>query len=210
MKVARYTEACCRVCRREGGKLFLKGDRCFGSKCSFERRQSPPGMHGQRRGKLSSYAQMLREKQKVKRSYGLMEKQFKSLFEKAERQKGVTGGNLLILLERRLDSVVFRLGFASSPAQARQLVNHGHFRVNGRRADVPSILVRPGDVVSLREKSRQSQLFRDALESAGRRGVPVWLELSKETFSGVVKELPTRDQLPPAINEQLIVELYSK
>jgi small subunit ribosomal protein S4 len=167
-------------------------------------------MHGQRRGKPSSYALMLREKQKVKRSYGLQEKQFRALFEKAERMKGVTGGNLLILLERRLDNVTYRLGFAASLNQARQMVCHGHFKVNGRKVDIPSFLVKVGDKVELSEKSRKVKLFGDSLETVARRGLPPWLELNKEGFFGVIKELPTRDVLPPTINEQLIVELYSK
>jgi small subunit ribosomal protein S4 len=208
--VARYTEASCRICRREGAKLFLKGDRCYGGKCSFDRKSAGPGMHGQRRGKPSGYAIMLREKQKVKRSYGLQERQFRSLFEKAERQKGVTGGNLLILLERRLDNVAYRLGFANSLSQARQLVCHGHFTVNGRKVDIPSFLVKAGDVVSLKEKSKSVAVFADSVETVARRGVPLWLELDKANLAGTVKELPTRDILPSTINEQLIVELYSK
>ncbi|MDR2198554.1 MAG: 30S ribosomal protein S4 [Deltaproteobacteria bacterium] len=208
--MARYTGASCRICRRESGKLFLKGDRCYGAKCSFERRQAGPGMHGQRRSKPSEYALMLREKQKVKRSYGLQEKQFRALFEKAERQKGVTGGNLLILLERRLDNVVYRLGFAGSLTQARQLVRHGHIQVNERKVDIPSYLVKAGDLVGLFPKSREKSVILDALESSGRRGIPPWLEMNRETFTGTVKELPQRDILPATVNEQLIVELYSK
>jgi small subunit ribosomal protein S4 len=167
-------------------------------------------MHGQRRSKPTSYATMLREKQKVKRSYGLQERQFRSLFEKAERQKGVTGGNLLILLERRLDNVAYRLGFANSLTQARQMVCHGHFKVNARKVDIPSYLVKAGDIVALTDKSRKVKIFADSMETVARRGVPVWLELNKDLFSGTVKELPARDSLSPTINEQLIVELYSK
>jgi small subunit ribosomal protein S4 len=167
-------------------------------------------MHHLRRGKPTSYGIMLREKQKVKRTYGLLEKQFRALFEKAERQKGVTGGNLLILLERRLDNVVFRLGFANSRTQARQLVSHGHFQVNGRKVDIPSFLTKAGDEIALREKSKQMLLVKESLETVGRRGVPAWMELDKEAFSGKLKALPTREDLSPLINEQLIVELYSK
>jgi small subunit ribosomal protein S4 len=208
--LARYTDASCRVCRRENGKLFLKGDRCYGGKCAFDRRQTPPGMHGSRRGKATNYGLMLREKQKVKRSYGLQEKQFRALFVKAERQKGVTGGNLLVLLERRLDNVVFRLGFANSRNQARQLVTHGHFRVNGRKVDIPSFLVKSGDVVALRDKSKNVAVIKGALDTVGRRGVPGWLELNKEGLAGTLKDLPGREELSPTINEQLIVEYYSK
>jgi small subunit ribosomal protein S4 len=208
--LARYTEPACRICRREGGKLFLKGDRCYGAKCSFERRQTGPGMHGVRRGKPTSYAIMLREKQKVKRSYGLLEKQFRALFNKAERQKGVTGGNLLILLERRLDNVCYKLGFSGSLTQARQVVSHGHLKVNGHKVDIPSYLVKPGDKIEVSEKSRKVKLFADSMETVARRGVPVWLELNKDQYLGMVKELPAREHLSPLINEQLIVELYSK
>ena len=208
--MARYTEAVCRICRRENTKLFLKGDRCYAAKCAFERRAHGPGQHGVRRGKLSEYGLQLREKQKVKRSYGLLEKQFRSLFEKAERQKGVTGANLLILLERRLDNIVYRLGFASSRKQARQLVCHGHFLVNGRKVDIPSYLVKGGDLVSLKEKSRKNLYILESLETVARRGTPGWLEMDKTRFEGRVKELPTREELSPAISEQLIVELYSK
>jgi small subunit ribosomal protein S4 len=208
--LARYTDASCRICRRENSKLFLKGDRCYSAKCSFDRRPQAPGMHGRHRGKPTSYSLMLREKQKVKRSYGLLEKQFRALFEKAERQKGVTGGNLLILLERRLDNIVFRLGFAGSRTQARQLVSHGHFQVNGRKVDIPSFLVKSGDEVSIREKSRGAAVIAGALETVGRRGGPAWMELDKAAFKGRIKDLPTRQDLPVTINEQLIVELYSK
>jgi small subunit ribosomal protein S4 len=208
--LARYTEASCRICRRENSKLFLKGDRCYSAKCSFDRRPQAPGMHGKHRGKPTSYSLMLREKQKVKRSYGLLEKQFRSLFEKAERQKGMTGGNLLVLLERRLDNIAFRLGFAGSRTQARQLVSHGHFLVNGRKVDIPSFLVKAGDEVAIREKSRAAAVIAGALETVGRRGVPSWMELDKASFSGRIKDLPTRQDLPATVNEQLIVELYSK
>jgi small subunit ribosomal protein S4 len=208
--VARYTEAVCRICRRENTKLFLKGDRCYTNKCAFERRAHAPGQHGSRRGKLSDYGLQLREKQKVKRSYGLLEKQFRSLFEKAERQKGVTGANLLILLERRLDNIVYRLGFATSRNQARQLVCHGHFLVNGGKVDIPSYLVKSGDLVTLRDKSRKNANIQESMETVARRGVPGWLELDKGSFAGKIKELPVRENLTMPISEQLIVELYSK
>jgi small subunit ribosomal protein S4 len=208
--LARYTEAVCRICRRENTKLFLKGDRCYASKCAFERRAQAPGMHGTRRSKPSDYGLQLREKQKVKRSYGLLEKQFRSLFEKAERQKGVTGANLLILLERRLDNIVYRMGFASSRSQARQLVCHGHFLVNDHKVDIPSYLVNGGDSVTLREKSRQNASIQQSMETVARRGVPRWLELDKAAFQGRIKELPVREDLTMPIAEQLIVELYSK
>jgi small subunit ribosomal protein S4 len=188
----------------------LKGDRCFANKCAFERRSQAPGQHGSRRGKLSEYGLQLREKQKVKRSYGLLEKQFRSLFEKAERQKGITGANLLVLLERRLDNIVYRLGFAASRSQARQLVCHGHFTVNGQKVNIPSYLVKAGDSVSLREKSRKITFIQESLEVVVRRGLPEWLELDKATFLGKVKELPTREALTSKFTEQLIVELYSK
>jgi small subunit ribosomal protein S4 len=180
-------------------------------KCAFDRRQTAPGQHGNRRpGKATDYGAQLREKQKVKRSYGLLEKQFRALFEKAERMKGVTGGNLLILLERRLDNAVYRLGFAQSRAQARQMVTHGHFLVNDRKVNIPSYLIKPGDVVKLRAKSQNFAFVKDSLDTVGRRGVPSWMDLDRDSFSGRVKELPTREELPPTINEQLIVELYSK
>lgn len=208
--MARYTEAVCRICRRENTKLFLKGDRCYASKCAFERRPSAPGQQGTRRGKLSEYGLQLREKQKVKRSYGLLEKQFRSTFEKAERQKGITGANLLLLLERRLDNIVYRLGFASSRSQARQLVCHGHFLVNDRKVNIPSYLVSNGDSISLKEKSHKIIFIQESLETVVRRGLPSWLELDKAAFIGRVKELPSREDLSPQITEQLIVEFYSK
>jgi len=208
--VARYRGAVCRLCRREGMKLYLKGDRCYSDKCAVERRNYPPGQHGQRRPKFSNYGEQLREKQKVKRIYGVLEKQFRRYFEMADRQKGITGVNLLILLERRLDNMVFRLGFASSRNEARQLVRHNHFRVNGRKVNIPSYLVKPGDVIELREKSRKIQRIQDSLEAVVRRGVPSWLELDKDRFRGRVLALPTREDLTMPIREQLIVELYSK
>jgi small subunit ribosomal protein S4 len=200
----------CRICRRENARLFLKGDRCYGDKCSFERRSYPPGQHGQRRSKLSDYGVQLREKQKVKRMYGLLEKQFRSYFDRAERMKGVTGANLLVLLERRLDNIAYRLGFATSRNQARQLVRHSHVMVNGRKVNIPSYLVKVGDVVTIREKSRKSPILLESLETVARRGVPGWLELEKENFTGTVKAFPAREDLTMPISEQLIVELYSK
>lgn len=208
--MARYRGAVCRLCRREGTKLFLKGDRCYSDKCAVERRNYPPGQHGQRRPKFSSYGEQLREKQKVKRIYGLLERQFRLTFERAERQKGITGVNLLILLERRLDNIVYRLGFAPSRASARQLVSHGHFTVNGRKVNIPSYLVSPGDVIELKPKSRSIQAIQESLEAVVRRGVPNWLELDKDQFRGRMLALPTREELTMPVREQLIVELYSK
>lgn len=208
--MARYIESVCRLCRRENLKLYLKGDRCYSDKCAFERRSYPPGQHGQGRPKFSSYGVQLREKQKVKRMYGLVEKQFRNFFAKAEKQKGITGTNLLIFLERRLDNMVYRLGFANSRNEARQLVQHNHFNVNGRKVSIPSYLVKIGDVIELREKSRQSAKINDSLEGVARRGIPSWLELDKEHFRGRILALPSREDLTMPIKEQLIVELYSK
>jgi small subunit ribosomal protein S4 len=208
--LARYIESGCRLCRRENLKLYLKGDRCYSDKCAFERRSYPPGQHGQGRPKFSSYGVQLREKQKVKRMYGLVEKQFRNFFAKAERQKGITGTNLLILLERRLDNMVYRLGFANSRNEARQLVQHNHFNVNGRKVSIPSYLVKIGDVIELREKSRKSAKINDSLEGVARRGIPSWLELDKEHYRGRISALPSREDLTMPIKEQLIVELYSK
>ena len=209
--MARYSGAVCRQCRRENAKLFLKGDRCYTDKCAVERRNYAPGQHGQRRTKVSDYGVQLREKQKVKRTYGLQEKQFRLYFARADQMKGVTGENLLVLLERRLDSIVYRLGFSVSRAQARTMVRHGHFTVNGRKVNIPSYLVRPADVVELREKSRQIVFFNESLDSVMRRGVPSWVELDREKFKGTVKAMPVRDELTmPEFQEQLIVELYSK
>jgi small subunit ribosomal protein S4 len=208
--VARYTGAVCRHCRREGLKLFLKGERCYTDKCAIERRNYPPGEHGQARPKFSEYSIQLREKQKLRRIYGVLERQFRRYFAMADRGRGVTGETLLQLLERRFDNIVYRLGFATSRAEARQLVRHGHFRVNGRKVDVPSYLVRPGDTITVRERSRQVARIREALELAQRRGVPEWLEVSAEAFAGSVKALPARADLTMPINEKLVVELYSK
>jgi small subunit ribosomal protein S4 len=208
--MARYTGAVCRLCRREGTKLFLKGDRCFTEKCGVERRAYPPGQHGQGRGRTSDYGLQLREKQKVKRMYGLAEDQFRGTMESASRMRGRAGENLLVLLERRLDNVVFRLGFATSRAEARQLVRHGHFLVNGRRTDVPSFRVKPGTRVTLGVGSREITRVTEALEALERRSLPGWLELEKESFTGIVKALPTREDITMPIQEQLIVELYSR
>jgi len=208
--MARYTGAVCRLCRREGMKLFLKGDRCFSDKCAVDRRAYPPGQHGQGRTRVSDYGLQLREKQKVKRMYGVAEKQFRDTMGRASRMKGRAGENLLILLERRLDNIVFRLGFATSRAEARQLVRHGHFLVDGRKVTIPSFRVRAGSRVSLREKSREVTRVAEALEAVERRSIPGWLELEKENFEGSVQALPTREDIQMPIQEQLIVELYSR
>ena len=209
--MARYTGSVCRICRRENLKLFLKGDRCYGDKCAFDRRGYAPGEHGQRRrGKLSDYGIQLREKQKVKRMYCLSEKQFRLTFEKADRQKGITGYNLLVLLERRLDNAVYRLGFANSRTQGRHFVRHNHFLVNGKRVNIPSYAIKVGDEISVGEKSQKVQAIGDALEAVVRRSVPQWLELYKDKMKGVVKSFPVRDDLTMPMQEQLIVELYSK
>ncbi|MEN8182390.1 MAG: 30S ribosomal protein S4 [Myxococcota bacterium] len=207
--MARYNGPVCRLCRREGMKLFLKGDRCFSDKCSIERRNYPPGQHGQGRPRFSDYGVQLREKQKVRRMYGMVEKQFARTMKRAARLRGPTGENLLSLLERRLDNVVFRLGFATSRAEARQLVGHGHFLVNGRRASIPSMLLKPGAKVVLREKSRQVSRVAGALETLEGRSVPQWLEIDKDNFEGTVKAMPGREDITLPIQEQLIVELYS-
>jgi len=208
--LSRYTESVCRLCRREGAKLFLKGDRCYSDKCAVERRPYPPGQHGSRRIKHSDYGVQLREKQKARRIYGIMEGQFRNYFKVADRQKGVTGENLIVLLERRLDNTVFRLGFSNSRSDARQLVRHGHVMVNGRRVNIPSYLLRPGDVVEIQEKSRNSTRIQEALVSAERKSTPAWLEMEAAKFRGVFKNYPGRDEIALPVNEQLIVELYSK
>ena len=208
--MARNTDSVCRMCRREGMKLFLKGERCFTDKCAIERRNYPPGQHGQGRHKFSEYSIQLREKQKVKRIYGVLEAQFRRYFSLAERSKGVTGETLLTMLERRLDNIVFRLSFANSRAEARQLVRHGHFKVNGRKVTIPSFLVNAGDKITVRERSQKVTRIVEALELSQRRGVPDWLEINREGFTGTVKMLPQRADLTMPINERLIVELYSK
>ena len=208
--MAKYTGPVCRLCRREGMKLFLKGDRCFTNKCAIERRNFPPGQHGKRRSKILGYGIQLREKQKLKRFYGVLEGQFRLTFEAAERMRGVTGENLLSLLERRLDNVVHRLGFSGSRAQARQLVRHGHVRVNGKKVNVPSYVVGTGAVVSVKEKSKANPLIAGAVETAKGRGIPAWLELNAAEFQGKVVTLPKREDVALQVNEKLIVELYSK
>ncbi|MBT8493833.1 MAG: 30S ribosomal protein S4 [Deltaproteobacteria bacterium] len=209
--MARYTGSVCRLCRREGLKLFLKGERCYTDKCGYERRAYAPGQHGQaRRRRRSDYGEQLREKQKVKRIYGIAEKQFRGYYHKASKMKGVTGDVLIQLLERRLDNVVYRMGFVSDHAEGRQLVRHGHFKINGRRVNIPSYLVKEGDVIEVKEKSRTITRVIEALGSVERRGVPRWIELEKEAFKGTVKALPTRDDVTLPIREQLIIELYSK
>lgn len=209
--MARYRGSVCRLCRRENLKLFLKGDRCYSDKCAFDRHSYPPGQHGQRRrGKVSDYGIQLREKQKVKRMYGLSEKQFHLFFQRADRSKGITGTNLLVLLERRLDNVVYRLGFTNSRTQGRHFVRHGHFLVNGRKVDIPSFLVKKDDVIEIRERSRKIQFIVDSMDAVVRRGIPQWLELDKESMKGVVRSFPERDDLTMPMQEQLIVEFYSK
>jgi small subunit ribosomal protein S4 len=209
--LARYTGSVCRICRRENLKLFLKGDRCYGDKCAFDRRSYAPGEHGQRRrGKLSDYGIQLREKQKVKRMYGLSEKQFRLSFQAADRQKGITGNNLLVLLERRLDNVVYRLGFVNSRTQGRHFVRHNHFLVNGKKVNIPSYQIKIGDEITVVEKSQKVQAIGDAVETVVRRGLPQWLDLEKDKMKGTVKSLPVREDLTTPMQEQLIVELYSK
>jgi len=208
--LARYTESVCRLCRREGLKLFLKGDRCYGDKCAFERRGYAPGDHGQLRRKYSDYGVQLREKQKLKRMYGLLERQFRGYFEKADKQKGITGTNLLLFLERRFDNMVFRMGFANSRNEARQLIKHNHFLINGKPVNIPSYLVNVGSEIQVREKSKKVERIMEAMEIVARRSIPQWLELDKDNFRGVVKTLPSREELVMPVQEQLVVELYSK
>lgn len=209
--MGRYTEAVCRQCRREGQKLFLKGDRCYSDKCSVQRKPYAPGAHGQgRRGKPTEYGLQLREKQQAKRLYGLLETQFHNYFKKADRQPGITGENLLILLERRFDNIVYRLGFASSRKEARQLVNHGHFTVNGKKANIPSMLLKVGDVVQVKESSRSSHKFEALQDAASYKTPPEWLSVDVDNMSGSVLAYPLREQIDSTINEQLIVELYSR
>ncbi len=208
--MARYTGSVCRQCRRENMKLFLKGDRCFSDKCSYDRRGYPPGQHGQRRSKQSDYGIQLREKQKVRRIYGISEKQFRITFKRADRLKGITGTNLLSLLETRMDNTVFRLGFVNSRNQGRHFVRHNHFTVNGKKVNIPSYQVKKGDVIELREKSRKVQAISDSLDAIVRRGVPSWLEINKDNFKGQIVGIPTREDITLPIQEQLIVELYSK
>ena len=209
--MARNIGSSCRLCRRENLKLFLKGDRCYGDKCSFERRPYAPGHHGERRrGKYSDYRVQLREKQKVKRIYGVLERQFRGYYYRSERQKGISGTNLLIFLESRLDNIVYRMGFAASRKQARQLVRHNHFLVNTKKVNIPSYQVKPGDVVEVKEKSRKASQILEAIETVVRRGIPNWIEVEKEKLRGTLKALPNREDLTMPIQEQLIIELYSK
>lgn len=208
--MARYRGSVCRLCRRENMKLFLKGDRCYSDKCSFDRRSYAPGQHGQRRTKFSDYGIQLREKQKVRRIYGVSEKQFRIIFSKADRKKGITGTNLLQALECRLDNVVYRLGLVNSRTQGRHFVRHGHFLVNGRKVNVPSYIVKKEDVIEIREKSKKVQFIQDALDAVVRRGIPTWLELDKDNMKARVVNLPAREDITLPIQEQLIVELYSK
>lgn len=211
--MARYTGPVCKQCRREGEKLFLKGERCFTAKCAFEKRSYPPGMHGRRakfRRKTSDFGTQLRGKQKARRVYGVLERQFRRYFREAERRKGLTGVNLLQILESRLDTVVYRLGLASSRAQARQLIRHGHFEVNGRKTDIPSFLAKPGDLVAVRATSRNKAYFQDLAERMEHHFLPEWLSLDVDTLSGRVLALPTREQIEVPVNEQLIVEYYSR
>ena len=208
--MARYTGAVCRLCRREGMKLFLKGTRCFTDKCAIEKRAYPPGQHGKRRVKIVGYGHQLREKQKVKRLYGVLERQFRKYFKDAARRKGVTGHLLLQNLERRLDTVCFRVGFAPSQASARQLVCHGHVLVDGHRVDIPSFQVRAGQQIELREKSRKNLLIQESMQTAMGRSIPEWLDFDPQNFKVSVKELPEREHVSMPIEEQLIVELYSK
>lgn len=208
--MARYTGADCRLCRREGAKLFLKGDRCFTEKCAIERRNYAPGEAGKKRVKESEYRMQLREKQKTKRIYGILEKQFRGYYDMANRQEGVTGENLLRILESRLDNVVYRLGFAMSRPEARQLVTHGHFTVNGKKVNIPSYLISAGDVIAICEKSRSSEKIKEVLEKTESRIIPKWLDLDRNTLSGKVLALAQRDDIDLEIAEHLIVELYSK
>jgi small subunit ribosomal protein S4 len=208
--MARYTGPVCRICRRHGLKLFLKGERCFGPKCAIERRNYPPGDHGQRRRKLSEYANQLKEKQKSRYIYGVLERQFRKHYATADRGQGATGAKLLRVLESRLDNVVYRLGFADSRRQARQLVRHGHFALNGRRTDIPSALVKASDTISVMQKARQLEYFKIVQEGLARKSVPTWLTLDVSNMSGQVVTLPGRDEIEVAINEQLVVEFYSR
>ncbi|HEB99049.1 MAG TPA: 30S ribosomal protein S4 [Thiotrichales bacterium] len=208
--MAKYTGSKCRQCRREGTKLFLKGEKCFTSKCAVENRPFPPGQHGQRRTRLSDYALQLREKQKLRRIYGVLEKQFRNYYKEAARIKGSTGENLLQLLESRLDNVVYRMGFAASRAEARQLVRHNAVLVNGQKLNIPSARVRPNDVISLTEKARNQSRVQAAMELAQQRGIADWVDVDAKKFEGVFKSYPDRSDLPPDIQEQLVVELYSK
>ena len=208
--MAKYTDAKCRQCRREGGKLFLKGEKCFSDKCPVEKRAYAPGQHGQRRGRTSEYGTQLREKQKVRRIYGVLEGQFRRYYHEADRSRGVTGETLLQLLERRLDNIVYRIGFGASRAEARQIVRHNHVLVNGRKVNIPSYLVRAGDVVEVAEKAKSQLRIKASADATESRGYPEWVEVDAKALRGTIKALPVRSDLPAEINESLIVELYSK
>ncbi len=208
--MSRYTGPVCRLCRAEGTKLFLKGDRCYTAKCGLTKRSAKPGQHGTRRGKQSEYGIRLREKQKLRRFYGINEAQFSTIYERATRMAGQTGHNFLQLLERRLDNVVYRLGFGASRAQARQLVNHGHFTVNGRKLNIPSALLKPGDVVAVAESSRDIQMLKDNAEASAARSIPAWLEFNPEAMSGTLVTVPVREQIDVPVNEQFVVEFYAR
>ena len=208
--MAKYQESVCRLCRRESVKMYLKGNRCYTDKCAIDRRNYAPGQHGQSRGKFSEYGVQLREKQKVKRIYGLLEKQFRIFFRRAELKKGITSENLLFLLEKRLDNVVYRAGFLGSRSEGRQMIRHNHFLINGKKVNIPSYIVEPGDVIEVKEKSRTNKRVEDSLSSVIRRGIPKWIELDKDNFKCTVKAEPEREDILMPINERLIVELYSK
>ncbi len=208
--MARYLDSKCKLCRREGEKLFLKGEKCFSDKCAIERRNYPPGQHGQKKGRLSDYGVQLREKQKLRRIYGLLEKQFRNLYKKADKQKGITGDNLLQLLESRLDNVVFLMGFGSSRSEARQIVRHNSILVNGKRVNTPSFIVNPGDLIELASKAKEHIRIKSSMQAAEGRGFPVWLDMDVKGMKGLYKNRPDRSDLPSTINESLVVELYSK
>jgi len=208
--LARYLEPKCKLCRREGEKLFLKGEKCFTDKCAIERRNYPPGQHGQKKGRLSDYGVQLREKQKIRRIYGVLEKQFRNIYKNADKQKGITGDNLLQLLESRLDNIVYLMGFGSSRSEARQVVRHNSIQVNGKRVNIPSYIVKPGDLVELVSKSRDQIRVKSALQAAENRGFPIWIDMDVKGFKGTYKNKPDREDLPATINESLVVELYSK
>jgi len=208
--LARYIGPVCRLCRREGDKLFLKGEKCFSSKCAIEKRPNPPGMHGAKRGRLSDYATQLREKQKLRRIYGILEKQFRSYYHEADRRKGSTGENLLQLLESRLDNVVFRMGFGASRTEARQMVRHNAISLNGKKANIPSIQIKPGDIIAIAGKSKEQLRIKAATDAAEQRGIAEWLDVDFKKLQGTFKATPERSDLPSDINEHLVVELYSK
>ncbi|SER60691.1 small subunit ribosomal protein S4 [Nitrosomonas sp. Nm51] len=208
--MARYLDSKCKLCRREGEKLFLKGDKCFTDKCAIERRNYPPGQHGQKKGRISDYGVQLREKQKIRRIYGLLEKQFRIVYKKADKQRGVTGDNLLQLLESRLDNLVYLMGFGASRAESRQIIRHNSILVNGNRVNIPSYIVTPGDAIEVDQKAREQLRIKSSLQSADDRGFPSWIEVDVKAMKGTYKNKPDRTDLPSTINESLVVELYSK